>query len=306
MLQPTVMRRLSFIKYLYETGIDQSRRPEPMNAVSLLTFHDSIELFLRLATEYKDIASKTDLKFLEYWDVLKHKIPNGLTQKESVRSLDSARGNLKHQGARPAKEDIDDYRATTKRFFEENTPLIFNVEFSDISMISIVQPVIARKTLEEAEVLIENNDIKEALMKLRIAFDQIIGNYKEKTGFGIEHQWRLGSLHQQKYNVLYETSVKDEKVRYLFSEVIKDMDIVKQQLMALQSATNVVTLGLDYQHYAKFKELTAHIYKNIQGEYKENTMYPRKVSLTIEDCQFCLNFVMEGAIRIQRLGLVTE
>jgi hypothetical protein len=101
---------------LYETGVEQSLRPEPMNAVSLLTFHDSIELFLRLASEQKDAAMKTDLKFLEYWDVLKHKVQGGLTQKESVRRLDSARGNLKHQGTRPSKEDVEEYRVTAKRF----------------------------------------------------------------------------------------------------------------------------------------------------------------------------------------------
>src|SRR5215212_7192549 len=142
MLDPTVMRRLSFIKYLYETGVEQSRRPEPMNAVSLLTFHDSIELFLRLASEQKDAAAKTDLKFLDYWDVLKHKVQGGLTQKESVRRLDSARGNLKHQGTRPSKEDVEEYRVTAKRFFEDNTPLVFDVPFADVSMIKIVQLVL--------------------------------------------------------------------------------------------------------------------------------------------------------------------
>lgn len=304
MLDPTVMRRLSFIKYLYETGVEQSRRPEPMNAVSLLTFHDSIELFLRLASEQKDAAAKTDLKFLDYWDVLKHKVQGGLTQKESVRRLDSARGNLKHQGTRPSKEDVEEYRVTAKRFFEDNTPLVFDVPFADVSMIKIVQPVIARKTLEEAEELIEKRNVKEALLKLKMAFDQVIGNSQEQTGFGVQRMRRVGHLDQRMYNFLYKSSVKDKKVQSLFGDVIKEIDILRNQVSTLLTASSVATLGLDYQRYAKFSELTGPIKRNVKGEYIDvSGDYPDRPTPSVEDCYFCLDFVVEGAIRIQSLGL---
>jgi hypothetical protein len=37
---------------LYQQGIEQARRPEPLSLASLLTFHDSVELFLVLAADH--------------------------------------------------------------------------------------------------------------------------------------------------------------------------------------------------------------------------------------------------------------
>lgn len=51
-------RRLAFIKYLYNMAVEQSMKPEPTCASSVLTFHDSIELFLEPASEHLDIGKK--------------------------------------------------------------------------------------------------------------------------------------------------------------------------------------------------------------------------------------------------------
>lgn len=59
------MRRLALIRYLYNNGVQQSREPEPLGLVSILTFHDSIELFLQLAAERLNV-SKPGLSFMDY------------------------------------------------------------------------------------------------------------------------------------------------------------------------------------------------------------------------------------------------
>lgn len=69
-------QRLPFIKYLYKLGVQQSRLPKSINAASILTFHDSIELFLNLACEEMRKNTKTGISFMEYWDILKE-LPNG-------------------------------------------------------------------------------------------------------------------------------------------------------------------------------------------------------------------------------------
>jgi len=50
-LNQVILKRLSFIKYLYQLAIDQSNQPSPQNSASILTFHDAIELFLQLSAE---------------------------------------------------------------------------------------------------------------------------------------------------------------------------------------------------------------------------------------------------------------
>ena len=91
MLEESIVRRLAFIKYLYAVAIEQSKRPEPLCSASILTFHDAIELFLRLASEHKNVGKK-ELTFMDYWNILDPKLPAGYpTQKESMRRLNSAR-----------------------------------------------------------------------------------------------------------------------------------------------------------------------------------------------------------------------
>lgn len=53
-------KRLSFIKYLFNLGVEQSHKPEPLCWASVLTFHDSVELFLQLSAEY--VKSTKNLK----------------------------------------------------------------------------------------------------------------------------------------------------------------------------------------------------------------------------------------------------
>ena len=41
-------KRLAIIKQLYLQGINQSYDSEPMNGFCLLSFHDSVEMFMKL------------------------------------------------------------------------------------------------------------------------------------------------------------------------------------------------------------------------------------------------------------------
>lgn len=101
-LHYSTLQRLSFAKYLYTLAIEQSRLPEIQAAASVLTFHDSIEFFLQIASEHLN-AGKGQPSFLDYWDILSPKITGaGLPQKESMRRLNKARVSLKHSGTFPS------------------------------------------------------------------------------------------------------------------------------------------------------------------------------------------------------------
>ena len=51
-LDQAKMNRLAFIRLLYLQGIEQYRQPRPLSAASILTFHDTTELFLILAADH--------------------------------------------------------------------------------------------------------------------------------------------------------------------------------------------------------------------------------------------------------------
>ena len=50
-LDPLTMGRLALIRLLYLQGLEQSRLPQPVVYSSVLTFHDTVELFLGLTAD---------------------------------------------------------------------------------------------------------------------------------------------------------------------------------------------------------------------------------------------------------------
>ena len=132
-----IIKRLSFIKYLYNFAIEQSYKPEPLNTVSLLIFHDALDLFAQIAIEKVDNViidnyinnkkTKRDrLYLMDYLEIL------GINSHAMIR-INTARNSLKHVSNLPSKIDIESFRASITAFFEENIFKIFEIDFSEIS-----------------------------------------------------------------------------------------------------------------------------------------------------------------------------
>ena len=135
MLDEVTLQRLGLIRYLYETAIEESRRPEPFGLISILKFHDSVELFLDLACDKFGIPANRTQHFRDYWtEIEKHLQNKALSEKRSMERLNNARVSFKHHGNLPHASSIEKFRVNVTDFFEENTLLIFGIEFGKISM----------------------------------------------------------------------------------------------------------------------------------------------------------------------------
>jgi hypothetical protein len=98
-----IIERLAFIQYLTSLALQKSEEPEPFCWVSILNFHDAIELFLELSAEKLGVPKgPKELKFSEYWvnmnPILMSKGKNDLTQKIQIGKLNEVRIALKHHG----------------------------------------------------------------------------------------------------------------------------------------------------------------------------------------------------------------
>lgn len=170
MLDEAKMRRLAMIQYVYTMAVDQSRQPEPLNMVSVLYFHDAVELFLALASEHLD-AGKTGQAFMSYWEAINQKLPNkDFGQKDSMNRLNAARSNWKHHGILLPTTEIEDFKTNVADFFRENTPKVFGFAFEEISMTSLVQYEEVRDRLLSAEKLSNDGEIKRSIREAAIAF----------------------------------------------------------------------------------------------------------------------------------------
>ena len=299
-LDRNVTKRLVFIKYLYNIAVEQSKRPEILCSVSILTFHDAIELFLRLASEFLDVG-KAQPSFIEYWDLLSKKLSErGLTQRESIRRLNKARVGLKHHGILPSKLDIEAFRASATNFFEENTPTVFKIEFSDISLIDLVQCEDVKNKLKEAETMIGESKVADAIENVAFAFAQLIDDYESRKSeqYGCSALFSDGS---------YMPTLISTECDF-GSEVDSFADDVINGLEDIHKDINILSLNLDSQKYVKFRLLTPKV--RILPKVSVLCGDPRRYCIhkvqrrskkvpTVEDAQFCIDFVIESAVTLQ-------
>jgi len=307
-LDKTGVSRLAFIRFLFNLAVEQSKKPEPLSSASILTFHDAIELFLELGSECWNVG-KRDVEFLEYWDLLGKKLsPNELGQKESMRRLSRVRGELKHHGILLSKLDIEGFRVNATNFFEENTPIVFGIELHDVSLAELVQYEKARDYLKEAEKALKEDNREDALGEVACAFEELIRDYEStKTGefgrspfFFVRDMTFLSSFHLGLDGLMAGPNFDEHGMREF-------VDKVRESLISLQGAVKILSLGIDYRRYIKFKLLTPHVSLDEHGEWAINReMRGSKGIPTEEDVQFCIDFVIESAISLKELDFTLE
>ena len=226
---------------------------------------------------------------MEYWEILKPKLPNGgLFQKESMRRLNDARVSLKHHGNLPSKSNIEGFRVNSTDFFRDNTPLIFKINFDDISLIDLVNCVEAKRDLKEASELINHGNFDDAINSIAAAFGLLIYDYEKRklSKYG-RSPFFFGDVSQ-----LGHTWKQED--RYL-SQFIIDVQV---SLENIQDAIKILSLGLDYRRYVKFRLITPRIEMYHDGSYSIYQLHDKK-PLNNEEIQFCYDFVIESAIVLQ-------
>ncbi len=299
MLTAPTLEMLAFIRYLYNLAMEQSRQPEPTGTVSLLTFHDSVELFLDLACDQFGVPSKKTREFKDYWSALEaHLQGQSLSQKRSMERLNAARVNFKHHSIRLSSSDIEKFRVNVTDFFQDNTPLIFGIAFDEISMTYLIQNTTVRSLLDEATGLIEQRKTGEALTKIAIAFFQLIDDYMVS-----KEAWRHRKLFFSKGHSISKPRI-DPRNRG-FDDFVNN---VIASIEALQDGMQVLSLGLDYQRYVQFRLLTPYVFRTLGGinyqvpplEYTEETLP------SIERCRFCYDFVVSSALHLQNFDFEVE
>jgi len=282
---------------MYNAGIEQSQKPEPFCSLSILTFHDAIDLFLGLSLEFlshqlTNLPKERDkIYFMDYWKY----VPQ-LSQKLSMQGLNEARVSFKHGSNIPGKLTVEINRDRATQFFEEHTRKIFGVEFKDISLIEMVQCDETKKHLREAEQMLEQGKIEEAVTNAALGFVKLIDDYenRKRGEFG-----RSPFFFGESMTFLGSSFVVGSRLGP-FQKLADFVDRTKDSIEALQDAAKILSLGIDYRRYSRFRLLTPRISRIPGGNYHpHNAHWGSRGSPTADDVRFCINFVIESAVILQ-------
>jgi len=300
-VRPDEVSRLAFAKYLLSLAHQQMEQPEPLACASLLTFHDAAEFLLHMATEHLNVKNKDD-RFMSYWDVLDalHQ-PSGFPERESMRSLNAARVALKHRGTFPSRLQLEVFAETVSRFFQQSVPLVFGVTFDSISLTDFIASEEAKERLQEAQTAMKSGNLKEGFESCALAFDHLLRDYaKAKKSRAHQSPFFFGESVWDITPVRVHTAHGQSDIRGM-DDFVKG---VRASIQKLQNAVTILSFGLDYRKYAYFEFLTPNVTHNGQ-----NTRWlshkPPPVSEANADLQFCIDFVVECAFRLQAFDYET-
>ena len=289
-----VMRRLELIRYMFDLAVKQSRQPQLRGGLSIVMFHDSIDLFLQLACEYCKLDSpKGDApSLMKNCQNLNTSLESMPIQARQLNQLNEARANVKHSGNFPSEHDVEKFRAIASEFFEDITPRVFGIPFDHISLVDLVACDEARTNLTEACAWIEKGNRAEAMRHVGDALNQVLADYQRKIQWTALRPGNTTPLRMIHFNLSRNASDDD---MYLRSELGSRVEELQDQVFNLQTTITILGTGLDFGRYLRFQRLTGRF-----AILNTDTLNPPESDQpTEEDCDFCARFVIETALQLQ-------
>lgn len=290
-----LIRRLSLIKHVYNLGLLESKKPEPLYSVSILLFHDALELFFQLAVEHIN-ASKPNIKFMKYFEIIENKIEISLIRKESIRRLNKSRVAFKHYGTLVSKLDLDGFRETLDTFFEDSSTKIFHLNFLDISLLDLITIPNISDHLGKSYELIKKKDYENSIAESALAFGHLLiwAKSQRKDRWGISHFYFLDKFNWLNKNEIAPNYGKDCDCDIDLEKLRDYIDISIQSFEYINEALMVLFLGIKYDDYVRFNALTPSVGFTQSGDH--HITWLRNVELTADGASFCADFVMKSTL----------
>lgn len=288
-------KRLAVIKQLYRQGVNQSYDTEPMNGFSLLSFHDSVEMFMKLCAEQKAVKIERNVNFGDYFT----KLPE-LQCSATMNIFNSKRVNLKHYGTLPSKLDVEVSRTNVTDFFEQNTPIFFDVQFSEISLIALIKYDSVKNYLSKALEDLGVDKFEDSILNSQIGFKELLYSHKEDKHLNYSSSFKISE------DFTFMTSFfMNLKLNRKLDQFI---DKTGKSFSNLDEIVGIIGFGIDYKKYCKFKLLSPYIqiWPEEDGR-KYESMKDEQIICNKKNAQFCFDFVIDSSLQLQRFDFdITE
>jgi hypothetical protein len=300
---PAIMSRLAFVRLFFMQGIDQSHQPEPLNVSSVLTLHDTAELFLQVIAEYRGINLPRFVQFPEYWKLLDPaRNPNGvaLSGERPMTRLNDLRTAFKHYGTLPSAAAIAQACADVRAFLEANTLTVLGMPFDTIDMAEVIPQAGVRDKVRAATAA-AGGDLTEAMGLLAEAYNELLGIPGRAVPSGVPHfGGTIRPIRESDIAAALKPTPGDRTRRPVGADPRRLASAIGDLMEAtreMQLAMRVMALSIDYRQYARFKQLTPSIVYFITDLHGERRT-PPGYAPTNADFEFCRQFVITAALRI--------
>lgn len=287
----SIMRRLTVARYLFQMGVEQSHRGEPVGALAISQLHDAVELFLQIGLEHNEAALNGSKDFLAFWSAFEAKGIE-LSRYEQMKRFNRARVGLKHDGTLPALSEVESFVAIVGGFLEENVPKLFGLKFSDISLSGLIKNDLVRRSLLLAEEAIQKGDCTTALQEAAKAFRRTLSEY------------RYGRLSEDSRQRLYEPAAElASAIGFDFSSFSEGAEkklgkVLRRVVHDLGDAITVVAYNLDFDGYRYLRTYGPVVVEFANSE-KIQVQWMKTPNTDIKIASRCVDFAVDASLKLQ-------
>ncbi len=242
-------------------------------------------MFMKICADVKSVKIDRSTMFMEYFS----KIPD-LQCSSQMQNLNNKRVALKHHGEIPSSLDIQMARTNTTEFFQLNTPLFFGIDFSEISLTSLIKYSSVAEWLNKANDAHNKSEFMESICLSHVAFQELLLSHEEDKSY----------FYESPFSAVKECKhfFRDTKIDNQLDENIKK---IKKDLLSIDDALTIIGLGIDYKQYTKFKLLSPYINVWPEKGGRKFDWHPKEnVLANSRNSSFCYDFVISCALNLQR------
>lgn len=310
MTNQDILKRLAYIKFLYKGAVAQSNQAEIIAYTSILAVHDAIDWFMHLACLHNNITEPKKIEALkkknpkhpgkniflmDYFTIL----PN-LKYETEVGNINGLRNDLKHHFRLPSQIGIIESINTAKSFFEENTKIIFSLDFNEVSIIDLIAFQQLRDLLKKAIFFQNRNETENCIYEVSKAYYELwqidIDFIRGKRQFSYIDIFSLPHLEIPNL----EGNLQLQTLKLYIDSVI---NAYNKNFQELNDSMKIFALGIDYRKYLKFESFVP----STSMKDKEGKYYVTKAgnieNITKEDLTFAIDFIVDCALQIQKFKL---
>src|SRR5262245_59023236 len=133
---PSIINKLVLARHLFMMSLDSLRSHREIAlfaAVNLM--QDAVEAFLLAVAEHVKAAIDTGIRFEKYFTRIDERIaPKELPFRSRLLAMNKVRGNSKHFGVKPDRQEVQGFSVVCREFFDESCKSIIGVPFWSINL----------------------------------------------------------------------------------------------------------------------------------------------------------------------------
>lgn len=281
-------KKFVYAKYIFgESKRHKDFRGQASQGIAINLLHDAAEIAMIAVAEDLSIKDRHN-GLMDLIKKVEDKESNKIGHSRFLGILNSLRNNFKHGGILPSREQLWEVITLGVPFFEEVSDNYYGLEFSKVSLTSLIENEEIREHIKNAEGEFEKGSYANAVIECSIAKAKL--NLNDDIGLKIEHIFPMSS--NWKHFISPPSSMDFD-----LADLIKDST---RSFQEIYRHLYLFYLGVDFKEYNQFLSLLAGVVMSPYTKDYQIQLNPLWESrINKETSRFFIDFFAEFVLKIQ-------